>query len=51
MKTYIALSSMSQWSSYDGLFNLEEFYTTIVTMFEKNMDDPWVADTLAWWNG
>jgi len=49
-KTYIALSSMSQWALYDKVFNLEEFYDTIVMAFEKEPEDPWVIDTLGWWN-
>jgi len=41
---------MSQWASFDKVFNLEEFYDTIVMMFEKDVEDPWVIDTLVWWN-
>jgi hypothetical protein len=41
---------MSQWGSYDGLFDLEMLYSTIVTMFESDPDDPWVVETLEWWN-
>jgi hypothetical protein len=50
LKTYIALSSMSQWASYDKVFNLEEFYDSIVMTFETDPEDPWVIDTLKWWN-
>ena len=50
LKTYIALSSMSQWASYDNVFNLEEFYNSIVMTFETDPKDPWVVDTLEWWN-
>ncbi len=41
---------MSQWSSSHDLFNLEEFYDTIVATFEKDPKDPWVVETLEWWN-
>lgn len=41
---------MNQWGSTDNLFNLHEFYNTIVAMFEKDPDDPWVVETLEWWN-
>jgi len=41
---------MSQWASFDKVFNLEELYDTIVMMFEKGVEDPWVIDTLDWWN-
>jgi hypothetical protein len=40
---------MSQWASFDKVFNLEEFYDTIVMMFEKDVEDP-VIETLEWWN-
>jgi len=50
IQAYIALSSMSQWGSYDDLFNLQDFYTTIVMMFEQDPNDPWVIETLEWWN-
>ncbi len=41
---------MGQWGSYDGVFDLEALYSTIVTMFESDQDDPWVVETLEWWN-
>jgi len=41
---------MSQWGSYDGVFDLKAFYSTIVTMFESDPDDLWVIETLEWWN-
>ena len=49
-QAYIALSSMSQWGSSDNLFNLQLFYDAIVEMFKRDPDDPWVLDTLEWWN-
>jgi hypothetical protein len=41
---------MSQWASCDNIFNLQLFYDSIVTTFEKNPQDPWVIETLEWWN-
>jgi hypothetical protein len=41
---------MSQWGSSDNIFNLQEFYHTIVAMFETDPQHPWVVDTLEWWN-
>lgn len=42
---------MSQWgSSDDKNFNLQEFYNTIVVMFEKDPQHPWVLETHEWWN-
>jgi hypothetical protein len=41
---------MSQWASCDNLFNLQLFYDNIVATFEKNPQDPWVVESLEWWN-
>jgi hypothetical protein len=41
---------MSQWNSFDNLFNFQEFYDTVVGMFEKDPEHPWVVDSLGWWN-
>jgi hypothetical protein len=41
---------MSQWGSYDGVFDLEALYSTVVTMFESDPGEPWVVETLEWWN-
>jgi hypothetical protein len=41
---------MSQWSSSDNLFNLQLFYDNIVAMFEEDPEDPWIIETLKWWN-
>jgi hypothetical protein len=49
-KTYIALSDMKQWGPLAGLFYLDEFYDTVVSMFEDNADTPWAKETLGWWN-
>jgi len=50
VQAYIALSSMSQWGTCHDLVNLCDFYNTIVATFERNPDDPWVVETLEWWN-
>ena len=47
---HIAITSMGQWSTSDNLFNLQEFYETVVDMFEKEPQHPWVINTLKWWN-
>ena len=41
---------MKQWGPSADLFHLDEFYEDIVSMFEDNIDDPWVKGTLQWWN-
>ena len=33
----------------DGQFILEDFYDSILKLFEDE-DDEWVIDTLTWWN-
>lgn len=47
-----ALSSMSSWTTWDGIFSYEEFYDSIVNLFEYNPGPkhPWVIETLKWWN-
>jgi hypothetical protein len=40
---------MDAWSTEDGDFKIAEFYDHIVQLFDEP-DDPWVVDTLAWWN-
>lgn len=42
---------MTQWKSYDNLFSLQRFYDSIVALFELDPQDPWVIDTLEWWDG
>lgn len=42
---------MSQWKSYDNLFSLQRFYDNIIALFELDPQDPWVIDTLEWWDG
>jgi len=32
------------------VFSYEKFYENIVTLFEDDPEDPWVIDTLEWWN-
>ena len=44
------LGSTEQWSITDGDFNLEHLYNMIVRLFEHNPNNPWVLDTLAFWN-
>jgi hypothetical protein len=44
------LSSTEQWSILDDDFNAETFFNNIVDLFERDPDDPWVVDTLAFWD-
>jgi hypothetical protein len=44
------LSSSEQWSTLDGNFNMEYFFNLITDLFEREVDDPWVVETLAFWN-
>ncbi|KAG6835577.1 hypothetical protein H0H93_016837 [Arthromyces matolae] len=45
-----ALSSCEEWCIEDGNFNLWRFFENIVAIFEDDPDDPWVVDTLEWWD-
>jgi hypothetical protein len=49
-KAYIALSNMKRWGSSDGLFYLDEFYDSVVSIFEDNAGSSWAEETLEWWN-
>ena len=48
------LSTAEVWGPEDGDFNLEQFYLTIVELFEPDPGDPgdngWATATLAWWD-
>ena len=44
-----ALSSTSSWGADDGLFVFNEFYYAVLELFE-HPGDPWVKDTLQFWN-
>ncbi|KAG9312294.1 hypothetical protein JVU11DRAFT_7603 [Chiua virens] len=46
--TYVTLSHASQWGEVIGDMNLEDLYFRIIKIFEDK-DDPWVKETLAWW--
>ncbi|KAH9172692.1 hypothetical protein EDB89DRAFT_1906001 [Lactarius sanguifluus] len=43
-----ALSSQQTWSAKDGLFDYEEFFETLLQVFEVSED--WTNRTLRWWN-
>ncbi|KAG6839305.1 hypothetical protein C0991_004023, partial [Blastosporella zonata] len=45
-----ALSSCEEWCSEDGKFNLWRLFENIVPVFEDNPDNPWVVETLQWWD-
>jgi hypothetical protein len=44
-----ALSSTTSWGTDDRLFVFNEFYYAVLELFEYP-DDPWVKDTLQFWN-
>ncbi|KAF8197841.1 hypothetical protein BJ912DRAFT_952284 [Pholiota molesta] len=48
VQAYFALSAIEQWSSspQEGFFNLDDFYTRCVKLFETDPDDDWVVETL-----
>jgi len=41
---------MKRWGSRTDIFSLEDFYDSIVSTFEDNVNNPWVDETLDWWN-
>ncbi|KAG6818546.1 hypothetical protein H0H92_002622, partial [Tricholoma furcatifolium] len=45
-----AISSVETWSMRDASFDYEMFYFNIVAIFEDEPDNPWVQETLHWWN-
>ena len=48
LQTYVGLSSMTTWGDMDGTFSLIHFYHLIIKTLSNN-EDPWVVDTLDWW--
>ena len=49
LQTCFALSSIESWYFEDGEFNYETFFDNIVDLFETDDKDPWVVETLKWW--
>ena len=49
LQTRFALSSVESWYFEDGEFNYETFFDNIVDLFETDDKDPWVVETLKWW--
>lgn len=47
--TYFTISSAQHWTRYIGDMDLDELLWAIVEMLDDD-DDPWVKDTLVWWN-
>lgn len=44
-----ALSSKSSWKIKDEHFHYRSFYQEVVQKL-SNVTDPWVEETLGWWN-
>ncbi|TFY75272.1 hypothetical protein EWM64_g8740, partial [Hericium alpestre] len=49
-KVRFALTSKERWNPEDGSYKYEEAYDKVVALFEDHPNDPWVLDTLAWYN-
>ncbi|KAG2133573.1 uncharacterized protein EDB93DRAFT_1107524 [Suillus bovinus] len=47
--TYFTISSTQHWTRCIGDMDLDELLWAIIEMLDDD-DDPWVKDTLAWWN-
>jgi len=48
-QTYVGLSSMKEWGTTDGAFNLVRFYHLIIKTLSHKTDQ-WVVQTINWWN-
>ncbi|KAG2133216.1 uncharacterized protein EDB93DRAFT_1308741 [Suillus bovinus] len=49
LRTYFTISSVQHWTWCIGDMDLDELLWAIIEMLDDD-DDPWVKDTLAWWN-
>ncbi|KAG0693367.1 hypothetical protein DFH29DRAFT_816386, partial [Suillus ampliporus] len=47
--TYFTISSAQHWTQYIGGMDLDELLWAIIEMLDDD-NDPWVKDTLTWWN-
>ncbi|KIN94471.1 hypothetical protein M404DRAFT_35038 [Pisolithus tinctorius Marx 270] len=47
---YFTLSSEEMFRKAAGGLVYRDFYCTIISLFEEKETDPWVKETLAWWN-
>ncbi|KAJ6516980.1 hypothetical protein DFH09DRAFT_1332652 [Mycena vulgaris] len=43
------LISTSDWTAKDGSYNYEKLFNAVVALFEDDPTDPWVIDTLTWY--
>jgi len=50
MQVYVALSAMLTWAMTDDEVDLSSMYDVLRQQFQ-NPDDPWVKETLQWWDG
>ena len=48
-QVYVALSCMEEWRVDDEEVDLSMMYDLLRELFH-DPDDPWVKETLAWWN-
>ncbi|KAG6894431.1 hypothetical protein C0992_006103, partial [Termitomyces sp. T32_za158] len=47
IQAHFALSSILQWNLQEGVFNFQDFYYNILSLFD---DRQWAKETLAFWN-
>ncbi|KAG1880031.1 hypothetical protein F4604DRAFT_1679163 [Suillus subluteus] len=48
-KNIIAIVHIINWTNEIGTMNLEELFWAIIDILDDD-EDPWVKDTMAWWN-
>jgi hypothetical protein len=41
---------MESWGRLDAHFDSKALYENIVMALESDPEDPWVVETLKWWN-
>ena len=44
------LNAQPEWTVWDDDFDAEDFFLSIVELFESNPQSVWVRSTIKWWN-
>ncbi|KAG6816711.1 hypothetical protein H0H87_003686 [Tephrocybe sp. NHM501043] len=50
VQAQFTISSVEAWSICNASFNYKIFYLNIIAVFEDKPENPWVQETLHWWN-
>ncbi|KAF8910000.1 hypothetical protein CPB84DRAFT_1842665 [Gymnopilus junonius] len=49
VQTYLTLSSAAKWKHFIDLFNLNDFYNSIIGLINENTNMQWGKELLEWW--